>query len=621
MELSELTAYAEEKFHMQEQHKWADFPGFSVLTDPGTGKWVALLMRQWDFDTGQEIQRCDIKCGRQVLSGQTEPYLSLPYRMKGPKWVGVKFDDSTQPDVVYRLFDRAVYAGEQQGYTIVLSSIPVNHADVYHDRELPAAEMQPTDRVGIIPEPIRHMLRIYEYRDGSFAEKCRNFYRQGKWMEKYEDDAPWQGEYRHYFPTYHDLNIRQLRGYFTWRTHIRRGEFLPIATSLAYLYVYELLNGIGTSSPEDALQKMWEFKIGFLDSGIGEPSMYKNLYRWMLDYAILHHVPAALACRYADPSLVQKDTALTILRAPEGYTDEELFSALCLLSGKPLEQSPVVKKDKARGRHLFAAVWRYAQQVGSKDDKDLFTACFGARKTFPWYPLANAVVYWENTARPDTDYVLDACRSYHCRGGIWYEERYDNLYFDRGKIQAFLHETDCMLRKALKTGHYLRRKADEAWATEYVEAVIQAHQGGDRTMEPAKISIDLSHLDQIRRDALLTRDSLLTEAEIQETDRDEQKNPQANARPESGEGTEPVNGMLAGLDETHRQILLALLRGEPVAPYIQGGHLMPSIVADTINEIFFDEIGDNILECDGNTMAIVEDYKEDILQMLGGKSE
>ena len=34
MELSELTAYAEEKFHIREQRKWADFPGFSVLADP-----------------------------------------------------------------------------------------------------------------------------------------------------------------------------------------------------------------------------------------------------------------------------------------------------------------------------------------------------------------------------------------------------------------------------------------------------------------------------------------------------------------------------------------------------------------------------------------------------------
>ena len=56
MELSELAAYAEEKYHMKKEHKWAAFPGFSVLTDPRTDKWVALLMRQWDYETGTELQ-------------------------------------------------------------------------------------------------------------------------------------------------------------------------------------------------------------------------------------------------------------------------------------------------------------------------------------------------------------------------------------------------------------------------------------------------------------------------------------------------------------------------------------------------------------------------------------
>ena len=93
MKLWELTAYSEEKFHIKEQHKWTDFPGFSVLAAPDTGKWIALLMRQWDSYLGEEIQRCDIKCGRQILSESKAPYLSLPFRMKGNRWVGVKFDD------------------------------------------------------------------------------------------------------------------------------------------------------------------------------------------------------------------------------------------------------------------------------------------------------------------------------------------------------------------------------------------------------------------------------------------------------------------------------------------------------------------------------------------------
>ena len=43
MELAELAAYAEEKYHIREQRRWSDFPGFSVLCDPRTGRWIALL--------------------------------------------------------------------------------------------------------------------------------------------------------------------------------------------------------------------------------------------------------------------------------------------------------------------------------------------------------------------------------------------------------------------------------------------------------------------------------------------------------------------------------------------------------------------------------------------------
>ena len=86
MDLAGLTAYAREKYHISEQHKWADFPGFSVLADPATGKWAALLMRQWDSEAGEQIERCDIKCGRSCLEEYRVPWLSGPFRMHGQKW-------------------------------------------------------------------------------------------------------------------------------------------------------------------------------------------------------------------------------------------------------------------------------------------------------------------------------------------------------------------------------------------------------------------------------------------------------------------------------------------------------------------------------------------------------
>ena len=91
--------------------------------------------------------------------------------------------------------------------------------------------------------------------------------------------------------------------------------------------------------------------------------------------------------------------------------------------------------------------------------------------------------------------------------------------------------------------------------------------------------------------------------------------------PEAGNEPETADsGSFTPLDDLHSTILLALLRGESVEATLKARHLMPAVAADTINETLFDEIGDNVLECDGNTITLVEDYRDDLLQLLGGKT-
>ena len=210
---------------------------------------------------------------------------------------------------------------------MVLESAFQKKKVVYEDTSLPFPGTSFSLPEKKIPAKIREMQRLYRHGDGSFAQKCRNFYRQGKFMEAYEDDQPWTGIYHRYFTTYHDLTVPQLRGYFTWRSRLRKGDFIPVSSSLAYLYLYELLNGIGSGSPEDALRKMEEFQKGFLDSGIGDSSIYKNLRRWMLEYAVIHGLSPEWALQAADPALRDRDQALAVLRDPGSYKPEEVFSA------------------------------------------------------------------------------------------------------------------------------------------------------------------------------------------------------------------------------------------------------------------------------------------------------
>ena len=609
VELSELTAYAGEKYRIQEQHRWAEFPGFSVLCHPQTGKWVALLMRQWDSETGREIERCDLKCGSDSLVYDPRPYLAPPLRMHGSRWLSIAFDERTEREVIFRLFDKAIRTNASQGCTIVLGTASPVGESAYRDTALPFAEsgyQPPRERV---PERLRELRRLFSYGRESPEEKAKSFYRQALFMADYEDDYPWSGNLMSYYPSYQDLNTQQLRGYFSWRSQARKGVFQPISASAAYLYVYELLNGVGVASPEEGLGRLRELEAGFLDTGIGDRRMGPNLRRWMLEYAVLNDLPRELALQAAEPEMLARDQALAVLKEPEGQEDEAVFAALCTLGGKKTADSPVLRPDPERGRRLFSEVWRLASAYRWQDT-GLFALCFGEPWKRRWYPLANAL-YYERNLRKTGDYVLDECRSYHCSYGVWQVTAYEKTSFDRQRLQGFLHETDARLRRYLKTGRYLRENPADAWAVPYIDAAIQADR--DAVMEAAKpkITIDLSGLEQIRRDAVRTRDSLLTEEE-----REEQEEPLVEER-EEPPAAEPETTDLP-LDGVQVQILRALLEGEDPAPILKARHRMASVTADLINESLFDEIGDTVLECDNDRLSLVEDYIEDIARLLGG---
>jgi hypothetical protein len=371
---------------------------------------------------------------------------------------------------------------------------------------------------------------------------------------------------------------------------------------------------------------------------------------------------------------------MAVLREPDRYTDEEIFRALCAFGGKKTEQSPVVTGNEQKGHHLFAELWRYltehyragtgrtdrtaGQTAAQSPDPEIFTACFGERQSHAWTPLTNAI-HWEEDKPQEAEYVLNPCRRYRCHEGEWVEERYENPYFARDRLQGLLHAADKDFRRYLKTGHYLRAKKEEEWAEPWIEAVITADREAEekarieaeKEAAMAKITIDLSGLDRIRRDALVTRDSLLTESEMSESEETgvgpslsavfplpAQDDAAALVRANLSEDTAlppvdilPANEeqfkiitaagedmpenrqtpLIEGLDNLHTQILCTMVRGESAETLIRENRLMPSMVADTINEALYDEIGDIVLECDGDSLTIVEDYLEDLEELTG----
>ncbi|WP_300971510.1 TerB N-terminal domain-containing protein, partial [Faecalibaculum rodentium] len=493
MLLEGLTVYALNKYGIREEYKWTQFPGFSVLCHPKTGKWVALLMRQWDPDAGEMQEVCDLKSGHVVLSERSPEWLSGPFRMKGTNWIGVRFTDETDRGVVLRLFDQAIRLGNPPAKAIVLENpapetakervfqdVPLDFGDWKGSNSAPvpapdAASRQTPARGGTgitdsffratdaLPQQYIDMMDLYDYNDHKSGHAARNFVRQGRFMENATDHLPWNGWIRQRFPTYHDLNVRQLRGYFTWRTEIRNGIFQDANSSLAYLYLYELLNGIGADSPQDTLEKLEAFETGFLDAGYGDEQMHLNLRRWMYEFSIVHDMPPEVTVRYMHPETSRRDEALSILKEPQNRTDREICDALLQFAPRWQKQGKVVRDSSGRGPALFAQAWRDLVDHKWQDTgQTVFEACFGTAQSYRWYPLSNAV-WMDPEQGNDREYRLSPIRSWSRHQGIWHESRYESLYFNLDRLQVIVRAMERLLRKEAGIRGSLQKRPEEAW--------------------------------------------------------------------------------------------------------------------------------------------------------------
>lgn len=587
MTLSDLTKYAEQYFGIKERHKQTGLPEVSELCHITTGGRIALLMRQWDRESGEIIEVCDLKCGKINRLQDEYRFLYKPFRMKGEDWIGIKFDRHTPKDTVFKLLNRAFEKENQAGsYTFTLD-VPHSEASGYKDTPLFTADNIPDNS---IPEKIRKMQQLYSYGAATPEKRAENFFCQGKFMEDYEDDFSWSGEVsKQYFTTYHDLNVKQLRGYFSWRTKIRKGVFERTADSFIYIYIYELLNGIGTKSAEEGLKKLQEIYNEVVNISYNSLHIQRNIRRWLPDFIIINNLPVKELTKYYQDFLLI-DRTLLILAHPEKHPDSLILDMLYAVADKK-----TAFKLPDEGLHLAAEIWRYAvknfSEVGG-----IMKKCFGGMDTYIWQPLSNAVYCPKN--QQETIYEVNEIRKFLYHNGLWHLQCYTYNRFDTKLLSGILRLTEARLRRYFKTGRYLKENLADAWFLPYINAVLEDDKRQkDEALRP-KISINLDSLENIRQNAAQTRDSLLTEDELFEV-------PEIKTVTEEKPPQEEVS-------DIETKILVMLLKGENPDGLIKAHRLMPTIIADSLNERFFDEIGDNIIECEGNTLKIVEDYKEDL---------
>lgn len=599
MELEELAIYAKDTWQLAEPGVWHDQPGVSVIR-ARSGKWLAVLMKEYNENTGEVIERCDIKCGPAGYEDLLHSFVTMPFLMKGSNWIGLVIDDDTDYETVCRLFDRAVEEEKKQGYTFVLDgNTNKGQTNLYRSTPLPSSPYPVRQQTRKAPEKILQMQAMYKEYPGEplYVSKARNFYYQAKFMEDYEDGQykEWKGQYIQYFCTYHDLNTSQLISYFSWRTQVRRKNYRSACLSFVFLYIYELLNGIGVKDPYDGYKKLCS-----IDEHYFQTVYYQSntIDRWRREYLIYHGIANEEYTNDESEYTRKVNHSLLVVSKPEEFTDEEVYYAIRTLSYRNALQSVLYKAKQDYMQKMTANVYRH---IFSDKAQNQFKNAVQIKDIQPWAPFDNAVFY-EVEKCPDVDYVYNEVETYHCRDGKWTKEEIV-MNGIREVLAMLIHETDRVVREYLGGFHKLKKKKEEAWITPYVEKVLEEEKRQERERNMTKVNLDSAFLNKIRDDAAVTRDALLTEEEMEEV-------------------TEPVEtkqNEVREQEDGNLFILRTLLAGEDVSQYIHEHHLMPAVVTDEINEAFFDEIGDSILECDGETITLVEDYRSEVEEILGGK--
>ena len=420
-----------------------------------------------------------------------------------------------------------------------------------------------------LPDQYRKMREISRWQEdpkggaGRWLSEAELFYRQGLLMADFEDDCPYNGTFKSYFPTYNAMSDRQLRGYFTWRAQVRRGTVEETSTSFAFLYLYELICGIGVDDPLDGFSKIKAFWDAYRTF---EPGIDRFARVWLQDYAVFHGLDPKLL---RDSKTVMFDNALIELRRavrdlapapapsaqvpkrrktseptlplpPDEAREERLMAAINALSTYNLNNSRLDRGRHRDLRHVACAVYvRMARYYDTHRKTGIVASLFGEETTMPYTMFASAVFFAPNR-HEDCEYRLDPIHIYRCQNGFWECMRIHGSRQKSSKLGEMMRACDQRLRLALDPAHPLKEEKVPKYLAKIIDDEIVAWLSWDAAHQPVKIDIDLSQLGHIRSAAAQTREALLIDEE-----REDDVPVEAEATLIEQPNTEPAPGMTA----------------------------------------------------------------------------
>lgn len=521
------------------------------------------------------------------------------------------------------------------------------------------------------------MISDYQVTDTGRAEA---FHKQARFMESYEaspseiKEARYQsGSYHHLYIGYQEMDLRELREYFTWRTLIRQRKDVMYRSGFATLYAAELVS-LGAEDPESTFQKLLELQATVTrqlkeqrrETVYVSRTEEKTISDIIRDFVIFWGPDAELVQEYCVDNVMQEEESI-ILCSIESASDLSMIRMIQkLVEGRVSNSNFFLETGEDAWRVVARVFRRMCKEQKEAGRESLAEQILGDKE------MRKHVMYDSlpcMAKREDRYYIeVSPVTAYNFEYGRWYRYSYSTLRDPEAlrELKALVRECERVLRRKMHYRNQLPNKLKDPRLEKLIsEEYDRWMQEKERRNRP-EIHVDLSKLDSIRDQADLTRDRLLegipdSDEQLSERNPEESgKNPETAgraARPLSDglefvrddmeAGSNRSETAMGGLTSVHDDIgsagnnaeaapdtsgpefsesriftpgqmkfLQMLLDGEDTAGYLKKLKVMPSVFVDEINEAAFDEIGDSIVEEDGRDWRLVEDYVEDVRELL-----
>lgn len=151
----------------------------------------------------------------------------------------------------------------------------------------PIQEVPYRESVRQIYAPIEAVPQVNWEQDFRYISREQQFVHTAKELSGHTAEQASFVPFHSYWPTYDQMRPEQYQWYFYWRSEVRMGHYPVTDLSYLFVYIYELINGIGWVDPTDGweqLNKVWQAYRKH------HPKLDNYMREWLYDFATLHQL-------------------------------------------------------------------------------------------------------------------------------------------------------------------------------------------------------------------------------------------------------------------------------------------------------------------------------------------